>query len=53
MYSNAQSLKLYREGENIIWFIKIWWKLLMPLVINYLDDMSGLHHVLNRYRFTS
>ena len=28
MYSNVQSLKMYREGENYIWFIKIWWRII-------------------------
>ena len=41
MYSNVQSLKMYREREKYSWFIKMWWKLLMPLVINCLDNMSG------------
>ena len=52
MYSNVQSSKMSREGENYIWFIKIWWKLLMPIVINCLDDMTGLHHDLERFGIT-
>ena len=53
MYSNVQSSKMFREGENYIWFIKIWWKLLMPIVINCLDDMTGLQHNLERFGFTA
>ena len=69
MYSNVQSLKMYREGENIIWFIKILWKLLMPSVINCLDRFTSwfgtvliyimiwngfdLHHDLEQFWFTS
>ena len=53
MYSNVQSLKMYREGENFIWFIKIWLKFLMPLIINCLDNMSGSRYDLERFWFTS
>ena len=53
MYSNVQSFKMSREGENIIWFIKIWWKLFIPSVINCLDNTWGLHHDLKRFWFAS
>ena len=38
-----------REGEKYYWFIKIWYKLSMPTVINGLDDMQGLQHNLERF----
>jgi len=33
MYSNVQSIKMYREGENYIWFINPtnWWDMVENL----------------------
>ena len=55
MYSHYPTnwWEMYREGENIIWFVKIWLKLFIPSVINSLDDMSDLHHDLERFWLTT
>ena len=52
MYSNVQSctvIKNVREGENYFRFIKLLENILRLLVLNYLDNMSGLHHDLERF----
>ena len=42
MYSNVQSLKMYREGENYIWFINPtnWWDM-VEIIHAISHKMSG------------